>query len=70
MLRRTPSWADHEAIATVYEQCDYIERLTGIAHEVDHFYPLQGKTVSGLHVQNNLRLLTAKENRRKGNRHV
>lgn len=40
---------------------------TGIPHEVDHVVPLLGKTVSGLHVENNLRVIPMLENRRKSN---
>ena len=66
-LQRTPPWADLEAIRLIYKEAARLECETGIAHHVDHFYPLQGYLVSGLHVETNLQILTAAENIRKSN---
>lgn len=67
ILQRTPAWADLAAILAVYAECERITRRTGIRHHVDHEIPLQGRLVSGLHVHNNLQILTAAENLRKHN---
>lgn len=60
-LERTPSWADLKAISAFYENCP-------AGHHVDHIIPLQGKTVCGLHVLENLQYLPASENQRKFNK--
>jgi hypothetical protein len=65
---RTPSWADLKAIRAIYAQAQALTRATGIPHHVDHEIPLQGKLVSGLHVHNNLQILTGSENSKKHNR--
>lgn len=64
---RSVAWADTEKIKEVYERCRAISEETGIPHEVDHIIPLQGETISGLHVHQNLQILTAEENRSKSN---
>ncbi len=66
-LLRTPAWADKEAIRAVYALARKRTVKTGIPHHVDHVIPLQGETVSGLHVDGNLRIITATENIRKKN---
>ena len=43
--------------------------MTGIKWHVDHIIPLQGKLVSGLHTVENLQVIPAKINMRKGNRY-
>jgi hypothetical protein len=67
-LRRTPPWADLAAIEAVYAEARRLAVETGVQHHVDHDIPLQGDLVSGLHVHNNLQILTGSENSRKRNR--
>lgn len=59
-IHRTPAWANREAIHFFYE-C----RPAGC--HVDHVIPLQGQTISGLHVETNLQWLPARVNQRKSN---
>lgn len=67
-FQRTPAWANKQAIIDIYKESSRLTKETGIRHEVDHYYPLQGEFVSGLHVENNLQILTRSENRSKGNK--
>lgn len=57
-----PKWVDKEQIRPFYDQAKHLTLMTGIAHEVDHIVPLNGKYVSGLHVPHNLRVITQAEN--------
>lgn len=61
----TPAWANAEIVEWFYFDARWMTEQTGVQHEVDHFYPLRGKTVSGLHCEDNLRVIPAYENRRK-----
>lgn len=65
----TPPWADAEKMQAIYAEAIRVSEETGIEHHVDHFYPLRGRTVSGLHCEANLRIIPATENMRKHNRH-
>jgi hypothetical protein len=67
--RALPAWADLDAIRGFYERAAKLTRETGIEHHVDHFYPLRGKTVCGLHVAANLRVITGAENCHKSNKY-
>ena len=66
--RALPVWANLRAIKEIYKEASRLTRETGVRHEVDHIYPLQGRTVSGLHCESNLQILTKVENIRKGNK--
>ena len=68
-LQQTPSWSETEEIAELYSWAAHLQKVTGIQMHVDHIVPLQGKHVSGLHCVDNLKVITAKENLAKGNRH-
>jgi 5-methylcytosine-specific restriction endonuclease McrA len=52
----------------MFEEAARLTCETGIPYEVDHVIPLRGKTVSGLHNEHNLQVLTFAANRTKGNR--
>lgn len=67
-LQATPSWAEHDKIAALYEECRALNERTGVRRNVDHILPLQGKTVCGLHVLANLRIVTEFENKSKSNK--
>lgn len=60
-LNSEPNWVDQKEIKMIYMNCP-------IGFQVDHIIPLQGKTVSGLHVPWNLQYLTIEENQKKSNK--
>lgn len=70
-LQRTPEWLtedDRWMIEQAYELAAQRTAIFGFPWHVDHVLPLRGKTVSGLHVPTNLRVIPGVENMRKGNR--
>ena len=71
-MLRTPRWLssfDKLHIKCLYQVAAMRTKHSEIAWDVDHIVPLQGKTVSGLHVPWNLRVIPKKENILKGNKH-
>jgi len=63
LIQATPKWADLQKIETYYK----ISQILGDKH-VDHFIPLKGKNVCGLHVHYNLQVIPIKENLKKHNK--
>lgn len=61
-LKATPTWANLELIKQFYLNCPK-------GYQVDHIIPLQGKNVSGLHIETNLQYLKTIDNRKKGNKY-
>ena len=69
-LRATPKWANLDKILEFYQDASKLTKSTGIEHQVDHIIPLRGKLVCGLHVENNLQVLTATDNMHKQARYT
>jgi hypothetical protein len=59
-LKAIPKWANLERIKEIYKKCEK-------GYHVDHIIPLRGLNVCGLHVENNLQILKARDNIVKSN---
>ena len=71
LLQRTPGWLSPDDLWVLQEAYALARMRTdlfGFSWHVDHVIPLRGKKVSGLHVPNNVRVIPAADNLRKGNR--
>lgn len=70
-IHAVPKWLTQHQLDLMeiqYQTAEHLTRIFGIPHEVDHIIPLQGKTVCGLHVPWNLRVITREQNRKDGNK--
>lgn len=66
--RATVEWADAEKIKAIYDEAKRTTLETGVKHVVDHIIPLKNEFVCGLHVAENLQVLTEKANLSKSNK--
>jgi hypothetical protein len=65
-----PAWANKETIDEIYKTAKKLTEETGIPHEVDHIVPVKHPLVCGLHVENNLQIITQRENQMKSNKFI
>lgn len=71
LMDRTPKWLTEDdcwIISEAYALAALRTAATGVKHHVDHIVPLRGKTVSGLHVPQNLQVIPWLDNQRKTNK--
>jgi len=69
LLKATPSWSVEEDNVKVYNIAAYFTWASGgfVKFHVDHIIPLNHDKVCGLHVSNNLQVLSAAKNLSKSN---
>ena len=69
--QRTPQWLtaqQYKQIAEYYKMAKELETVFPWKQHVDHIVPLNGNTVSGLHVPWNLQIMSEKMNKEKSNK--
>ena len=64
-VNQMPADVNHALIKKVYEKAERMTKETGIMHHVDHIIPI---SKGGLHHEDNLQVLTERENLMKGNK--
>lgn len=62
---RLPKWVKLSDFLEIYAKSEEM----GEDYVVDHILPFRGETVSGLHVPENLQILTRQQNLEKGNKY-
>lgn len=66
-LNASPKWASFEKMETIFREAARLQTFTGIKFHVDHIVPLVSDIVCGLHCEDNLQVLMARENIAKNN---
>lgn len=70
-VKRTPKWLSEDdkwMIEEIYDLASIRTKMFGFLWHVDHVVPIRGKTVSGLHVPENLQVIPWIENVKKSNK--
>jgi 5-methylcytosine-specific restriction endonuclease McrA len=63
-----PYWADQKAMLKIYLKAQILRATNNRTYNVDHIIPLYHKKVCGLHVAENLQVLTERQNTAKSNK--
>ena len=64
----TPDWADYAGIRRMYEECVRLSDQMGLEFEVDHVIPIHNRKVCGLHLPENLKVVSHSLNTIKANK--
>jgi hypothetical protein len=70
---RTPIWVDKDHLSLIkeaYELAILRTKMFNFSWHVDHIIPLNGKIVSGLHVIENIQVISGSENLLKNNKYA
>ena len=70
LKQATPDWVDKDTLRSVYQECvEWSERMN-MPFVVDHIIPLKNPKVCGLHVPENLKIVSESFKRKKGNKFI